>query len=954
MRKWIWSSSEAYINKRACFAGKFKVDSKESPVILSICAVSRYRVWLNGRLVGSGPVRSGKGERFFDHYDVSAFLVGDLPDRQNIAIEVWSYGLSNYQNIAERPALCFSVIQNGRELLVSDEKIKAADDLGVLSDMPKRNVNLGFTDYYDGRKWDAAWFRKPKLWERFSNATVIQEPAINAWKCAERDIRILQTLDQYPRYIEAIQDVKKGCQVYTVNVRNTLFPGRIDADETSMAVVIGTVLASPKEMDGEISFPNRTWNGIIGSFSIDGKWHPVTDNTRDCIPVHLSKGLHLFLIFAKGTFDDLYCHIELSFPEPVQIVPIDFSTKKRSRFFTIGPIQKLVHYMDGVDHGQADILSDEVLKKNPIWEGLLHCRNESDLCNLCGNSILFVPEEDVCEDAYLLSLVRKEKVVADYVIREENQGILWNNLLTTVINPPVEGDYRRVIVDFGTILAGRLYVTLKAKAGTILDFYAFENNYHREIDYTIGLNNGARYITRDGWQTFAGMARMGVRYLVITVRNAMGPVEIQDLHIESETYSVTNAGRFECSDSLLNRIFEMCRDTNLLCTEDSFTDCPTYEQSFWIGDACISSKVNTMLYGDFDYQLHNERLAISALSNTKIMNALTPTDWNTSIPMWAFDWIQSVFDTADASGEENCIDQFYDKLSEVLKNYAFFVSPENGFWICADNLIDWANMDVPKEGCITGQEGMLAWCFGKAAEYAEKTGRSEDAKLFSHEKSVLYHHINTVLWDDKRKAYSDCWTKKHGLSKVHSLQTHLLLYYTDMVSDERKNLIREYIIHPPEDFVRVGSPFMLFYLYEICIRLGNKQYVAENIKDRWGKMLFYDSTTCWEVFPGFYEENRTRSYCHSWSSSPAYFMLRYMTGIDFLNQDGSKIAVGALPEFLSWCRAELPTKYGRIRIYWHKEKNEQKTEVLLYVPEKTEVVTDNSVNVIMRRLKEMP
>ena len=86
-----------------------------------------------------------------------------------------------------------------------------------------------------------------------------------------------------------MEDVKKGCQVYTVNTRRAFYPDRTDADETNFNAFLGCVILSGRAQTGRISFPNRTWNGIIGTFRIGDTVYPITDKARD-VEVHLTAG----------------------------------------------------------------------------------------------------------------------------------------------------------------------------------------------------------------------------------------------------------------------------------------------------------------------------------------------------------------------------------------------------------------------------------------------------------------------------------------------------------------------------------------------------------------------------------------------------------------------------------------------------------------------------------------
>lgn len=946
MAEWIWIPEDRmHPNQRVCFSAQFEIDKDRvnSRTVLRIGAVTRYLAWINGIFLGYGPIRSAEACRVLDSYELASYL---RPGMNNLSVEVWDYGLSTYQTICVHPGLYYQLTCSGRIIAESGTQVVAAPDAGHISHAPKRNVNTGYTDYYDARRFDSHWVLERKEVEQWEHAVAIPPEATRSWQLSDRPIRNYYHQNLHPAAVEAVQDVKRGCQVVSVNCRDTFFPGRRDADSFCFCGILGAFLHADHAMEGRIAFPNRMWNGILGNFSIDETQYSVTDADRS-LPVHLTAGRHLFLIKIQGKFDDLFCHIEFCFPEPIRI-----EKQGGHSFFAVGPADVNQVHADGIkdaDEGQAI----NNLGKDTVWKELMTCTDFNELFSVT-NLFSFIPEEDVMWNMYLLSLVQNEKVAAEYAEGIGNEGILWDNDEYTRIDPPIKGDYRRVILDFGRECVGRLSFTLKAAYGAVIDFYGFENYYQRQIDYTVGLNNGIRYIAGEGWQNYTGMARIGLRYLAITVRGTDQPVLIRDLHLIQELYPEGIRGDFECSDETLNRIFRMCRETNALCTEDSFTDSPVYEQAFWIGDAMISSKVNAWLYGDYDYEIHNQELAVSGLANSALMNALTPTDWTTSIPMWTMNWIYAVFDTAEMSGDESSIERSYPAMKKVLEYYSRFVSAEKGFSISSWNLIDWAPMDIGNNGTIAAQEGLLANCYSLLEAYAKSRHRDADAAWFADRYRVLENHINSFLWNDQRKAYYDGWTEEKGYSSTYSVQTHLLLNFCHLVPEDRIELVTGYVLDPPEDFVQVGSPFILYYLYEMAIQNGRKDYVFRDIRKRWTQMLSYGSGTCWEVFPGFYENSRTRSYCHSWSSSPAYFMIRYLSGIRVLEPGFNKIVLEPLPENLDWARVKIPTPHGRIHFEWYRRRG--KLELRLEIPEGIEYSVPDEYwdKITIRILNKMP
>jgi hypothetical protein len=374
--------------------------------------------------------------------------------------------------------------------------------------------------------------------------------------------------------------------------------------------------------------------------------------------------------------------------------------------------------------------------------------------------------------------------------------------------------------------------------------------------------------------------------------------------------------------------------------EDSFTDCPTYEQAFWIGDAQISACVNAFIFGEYELIRHNLRLAVLASGNTPLMNALAPTDWNTSIPMWMMNWVLSIELYVRITGDREIIRELYPHVKETLVYYSKFINENGAFLINAWNMLDWAPMDIHNHGVVTGQQAVLACCCRIAAEFAGYLGSFADAGIFEELNSRLLKYIDAFLWDDGKKMFVDGWSPEYGYSNTVSIQTHSLLALFDAVLCSRKRQqVENYLENPPECFLKVGSPFILFYLYEVWAHKGKIKHLLEDMKDRWKDMLRYDSTTCWEVFPGFYEVSRTRSYCHSWSSSPAYFLNRYILGIHMEEEGFRKIRISVPDTDIEWCEGSIPTPYGRIDVRWSRENSTRSCHVT--VPHGISVEVDN-------------
>ena len=112
------------------------------------------------------------------------------------------------------------------------------------------------------------------------------------------------------------------------------------------------------------------------------------------------------------------------------------------------------------------------------------------------------------------------------------------------------------------------------------------------------MNNSFRYVCKEGVQSFCCPVTQGLRYSYLTVRNQTGDVRLKDLCVEETTYPQRRKGRFLCNDWKLNRIYECAANTLRCCSLDTYVDCPTYEQVFWVGDARVEALVDWTLNGD--------------------------------------------------------------------------------------------------------------------------------------------------------------------------------------------------------------------------------------------------------------------------------------------------------------------------------------------------------------------
>src|SRR5690606_2240054 len=116
-------------------------------------------------------------------------------------------------------------------------------------------------------------------------------------------------------------------------------------------------------------------------------------------------------------------------------------------------------------------------------------------------------------------------------------------------------------------------------------------------------------------------------------------------------------GSFSCSDLRLERVWDISAHTLKLCMEDTFTDCPLYEQTLWVGDARNESVFAFTAFGAEDLARRCIVLAGQSLERYPLVGCQLPSAWDTLLPAWSFLWGISVWDYYFQTGDKAFVKQ---------------------------------------------------------------------------------------------------------------------------------------------------------------------------------------------------------------------------------------------------------------------------------------------------------
>lgn len=907
--KWIWHPGETAPRNFFWAARKaFTLPNAFTKVTLHITADSRYSLWVNGRYVGHGPVRAFTHRWRYDTYDISPYVCGG---ENVVAVLVHHFGHSTFQYLQARGGLLVQVECDGQVVAATDNTWKGMEHPAYERRMPRMACQQAWAEAFDARR-DLAHWQLPGYDDRaWQNAVIVGEVGCEPWtQLLPRDIPFLTQEPVQPVRVMRVQAVRPPKQVWTFDLKPNFLPGDLTANPRGLVGLAATVMECSQPTT--LTIRPAYYSGR--ALRIDGRdisWQEAY------VGVPLSAGEHLLVVNVTApSYHDWF--IGLVFDTEEGDLRFRSPLGEGYPWVTVGPFSS---EEEPAFRSAWQAISPAQIASHPAVQPIQPAHTGA--VNVFGETVYAKP--------------------TPASVRVENPGALLSaNPNDTVIYPPEKGDVE-LLIDFGKELVGFFEMELSAPEGAVIDLNAFEYMEDGRIQWTYGLHNTFRYIAREGWQSWRSVVRRGFRYATLTIRFPQGasePVRLRRLHCILNTYPYAYQAHFQSSDALLNQTWEISRHTVRLCSEDTFVDCPAYEQTFWVGDARNESLFSYTAFGDARLARRCLLLAGESLWRSPLVESQVPSGWENILTAWSLLWTVACEEYYRFTGDAEFLREVYPAVRQQNQNiHERFINGQGLLEIEAWNMLDWARMDTPSAGVVTHQNMWLVEAWRRSAKMASTLGNHAEAQMYLQWAEELKGAINRHLWDEEKQAYIDCIHADGRRSNVISQQTQTVAYLCDIVPDEKRPLFERYLTDVPEGWVRVGSPFMMAFTIEALEKSGDNGRILRLIRQWWGMMVHAGATSCWETFPGYLSQGwPTRSHCHAWSAAPAFALPSYVLGVRPLEPGFTRFEVRPFLGDLEWAKGVVPTPQGEVKVSLKREAD--KITLELTVPDRSVAVVD--------------
>jgi hypothetical protein len=892
------------------FRYRFTLNARPRQATLWLFAHTRYRLLINGVLIGHGPARGFPGFEYADQHKVGAALqYGD----NVIALMVCSAGERTFHSHDERGGLAawltLHEADGSTRSLVTDGRWKAMASSAHQRGMPNLSFALNAAEWCDLRELPSDWAEISFEDKQWPAAVPLDEPAFDPAKLRPRPIPMLDESDTPAARRVGTWSVFEPTQTQTFRIGVEHDARRSTAGGRLLFVKFALHAESAGTYDLQFTRWSRLW--------VDGQEVP-TNQEVGPTSVALQQGWQTCVAFTE---------VERSLGQYFVTLPTEAGLTLRAEptfdcpdRFSHSPV------MGGPRIAKA--LQIELPQGLAQWdEATLGPWHRQAL-----DKPFHAPAVD--HEARLLEPVP----VNQHTAEASADGVAW-------------------LYDFGGELLGRPRIELTAPAGTVVDLTYSEQRYadgRIQAHARENVSMVERLVTRKGRQTFHVFHPRGCRYLELQVMGDHDAVTIHRIDATRAVYPTPYLGSFACSDQKLTRIWELGLNALRACMEDAYLDCPWRERGVYVGDLLVEYLANLPAIGDHALMRRSIEIFLQGQGpqgwirgGAYVLEPGRYPDYTLLLPQCAEAYVRH-------SGDQSLLRDYADRWALLADGIQEWLLPDG-------DLIDGKQhepyIDLSQHGNREPVSLVLNLLFVAALE---QTADLLDSAGMTHPHAAQWREqaaktrtaLGEKFYDGAQRCFTDrqieddpqrrasvhgnVMALRHGLAKPDQIGG-VLDYLRQVLPD---NMLGN--DHPADrTHCRVNAYFS-HYLLEELVKYDEQDLALAFIRDNFGRMVDGGAWSSWEYFV----DSPGASRCHAWSAAPTWFLSQQVLGVTIAGPDrGHAVTVEPRPLGLTWARGRVPHPAGMIELGWEQPDADRPVRVWIDAPEGVAIEVHNAERV---------
>ncbi len=326
----------------------------------------------------------------------------------------------------------------------------------------------------------------------------------------------------------------------------------------------------------------------------------------------------------------------------------------------------------------------------------------------------------------------------------------------------------------------------------------------------------------------------------------------------------------------MERIDQMALRTLRSCMQDVFEDGPKRDRRLWLGDLRLQALTNYVTYKNYDLVKRclylfaatgNENGRVKGCVFTNSAVYVEPLSVMYDYPLL---FIPTLLEYFEASEDWATLEELYPIAIRQLQ-IASEIFDCNG------------RIDETKD---------MGWCFIDWNHKLDKVPCAMAVYIYSAKYAVKlcellhkpYNWIQREIEQKSKIALNDYYDEKAGLfvgrNGQISYACNVWFCLSEVLSPaENRRILSNLRTH--RDALKPITPYMYHYYLQALIDCGDKDMAYSLLQWYWGGMAALGADTFFEVFDpenldeSPYGSKALLSYCHAWSTTPAYFLRKY-------------------------------------------------------------------------------
>jgi len=428
-------------------------------------------------------------------------------------------------------------------------------------------------------------------------------------------------------------------------------------------------------------------------------------------------------------------------------------------------------------------------------------------------------------------------------------------------------------------------------------------------DKIIADGESNREFTTLWWRTW--------RYINLDITTAEEPLVLEDIYGTFSAYPFENATAFSApGHEELNRMLDIGWLTARLCANETYMDCPYYEQLQYFGDTRIQAMI-TMYNTRDPYMVKN---AMEQGRQSMVADGITmsryPSSLHQFISSFSLWWIQMGHDYWMYRGDEAYMKTLLPAYRNVLSWYEQWMKPDYSLgyvphWFFADwaGGFDYGEPVREKEGNSAFQDLLYLMTLDAAAEMEENFGIATMGEYYRQLATSIRNTIRNKYWNKEKGLFADTYGQKSFSQHVNALA----ILSGIVTGDEAKEVMKRTLA---DETLIQATIYFRYYLNQALYKAGLGDQYLDNLQI-WRDQMALGLTT-WAEMP-----EPARSDCHAWGASPNIEFYRIILGMQSASPGFEKIRFAPALGKLKEVSGTIPHPKGSIFAAYHVTQKAQ-------------------------------